>query len=456
VHRPWHSPSAWAAAAGLLLALFSVALVWLSVLARQPGNGIIALVIGVPSAGVGVLVARRQPGNPLGWIFLAVAACLILSSVGGDYAVLVYRSGRHLPLGETALALYELWTPGLLLLGVIVLLFPSGRTESRFWQWVLRTYLAIYAVYVIADAVATIGALAAHPLHVDSSGGLTATDNPSGWFGVVQSSTIIPAVALWVGAIVRQALSWHGSSGDRRQQLKWLALGAAAAVLGLGLAAAGFGLGWFAPAALPVAIGVGILKYRLYDIDRIISRTLAYAIVTGLLVGVYAGLVLLATQVFRLHSTVAVAASTLAAAALFNPVRRRVQRAVDRRFNRARYDADQTVAAFAARLKGAVDLDSVRDDLAGVVHQTLEPAHVSVWLSPPDRGWLPPLPPPTGRLCLSKGPDQLPERQHRAIGRLSSISQSCPLGSGRPRSTGLMARAVLQAEPAVDILHDSP
>jgi hypothetical protein len=133
--------------------------------------------------------------------------------------------------------------------------------------------------------------------------------------------------------------------------------------------------------ALPVSIGVAILKYRLYDIDRIISRTLAYAIVSGLLVGVYAGLVLLATRVMSLHSTVAVAAATLAAAALFNPLRRRVQRAVDRRFNRARYDADLTVAAFAARLKDAVDLDAVREDLAGAVQKALEPAHISVWMN---------------------------------------------------------------------------
>jgi hypothetical protein len=136
-----------------------------------------------------------------------------------------------------------------------------------------------------------------------------------------------------------------------------------------------------AVAALPVSIGVGILKYRLYEIDRIISRTLAYALVTGLLIGVYAGLVLLATDVLALASPVAVAASTLVAAALFSPLRRRVQRVVDRRFNRARYDADKTVAAFAARLKDAVDLDTVRDDLSGVVHQALEPAHVSVWIS---------------------------------------------------------------------------
>ena len=128
-----------------------------------------------------------------------------------------------------------------------------------------------------------------------------------------------------------------------------------------------------------MGIGVGILKFRLYDIDRIISRTLAYAIITGLLAGIYAGLVLLATQVFRFSSPVAVAAATLAAAALFNPIRRRVQHAVDRRFNRARYDAEATVAAFAARLKDAVDLDAVRDDLASVVQTALEPAHVWVW-----------------------------------------------------------------------------
>jgi hypothetical protein len=131
-------------------------------------------------------------------------------------------------------------------------------------------------------------------------------------------------------------------------------------------------------------MGVAIFRYRLFEIDRLISRTLAYALVTGLLVGVYAGLVLLATHVVSINGPVAVAGSTLAAAALFNPLRRRVQRLVDRRFNRARYDADQTVAAFAVRLKDAVDLDSVRYDLVIAVQQALEPAHVSVWMQPPD------------------------------------------------------------------------
>jgi hypothetical protein len=133
--------------------------------------------------------------------------------------------------------------------------------------------------------------------------------------------------------------------------------------------------------AIAVGVGVAILKYRLYDIDRIISRTLAYTIVTALLAGLYAGLVLLATQVLDLTSQVAVAAATLAAAALFNPLRRRVQHRVDRRFNRAGYDADNTVAAFAVRLQDATDPDAVRSDLIGTVQHALEPARVSLWLA---------------------------------------------------------------------------
>jgi hypothetical protein len=195
--------------------------------------------------------------------------------------------------------------------------------------------------------------------------------------------------------IGRQVLSWRRSSSDRRQQLKWMVGGAAVTVvcafLAVSVGSSGAtlvdlvaGLAWFGFAALPAGIGVGILRYRLYDIDRILSRTLAYAIVTGLLIGMYAGLVLLATRGMSFSSPVAVAASTLAAAALFSPVRRRVQRVVDRRFNRTRYDADQTIAAFAAGLKDAVDLDAVRDGLAGVVQRSLEPAHVSVWISERD------------------------------------------------------------------------
>jgi hypothetical protein len=176
------------------------------------------------------------------------------------------------------------------------------------------------------------------------------------------------------------------SGTEQRLQLKWFLYASAIAAVVVFVAAQFTNdplLEWeIVFPLIPVAVGVAILKYRLYDIDRLISRTLAYAIVTGLLVGLYAGLVLLATQVLLITSPVAVAGATLAAAALFSPLRRRVQRVVDRRFNRVRYDADQTVAVFAARLRGAVDLDAVRADLLTAVNTAVEPAHISVWTGP--------------------------------------------------------------------------
>jgi len=388
------SPTTWIILLGGLAALSFAAMIPLMLMAHQVFNGLVALVIGVPCAVVGVLVARRQPRNPIGWLFLVIAACVFLSTDGPDYAFLSYRLGHHLPLSPVGLAVGQLWGPGLVLLFVVILLFPDGRLPSRFWRWALWAYGAVYAVLLAATAAATAAALAAHPIRVDSSGGLSAVDNAVGWYKAVQAPAGLMLAVLSLCFIGRQVLSWRRSSSDRRQQLKWLASGATftlvCAGLSLSLGSSDItllnlvaGLAWFGWAALPVSIGVAILRYRLYDIDRIISRTLAYAIVTGLLVGVYAGLVLLATQALpvSLSTPVAVACATLVAAALFNPVRRRVQRVVDRRFNRARYNADHTVAAFAARLQDAVDLDAVQDDLAGVVHQALEPAHVSLWIS---------------------------------------------------------------------------
>jgi len=205
-------------------------------------------------------------------------------------------------------------------------------------------------------------------------------------------------VAAGLAAVLSLAFRYRRAGTAERAQLKWLVyagvLVVAAILIGLGPVVWIMGpgnaannlqnaLSSGAVALVPVAIGVAVLRYRLYDIDRIISRTLAYAIVTGLLIGIYAGLVLLAEQVLGLHSAVAVAAATLIAAGLFNPVRRRVQHRVDRRFNRSGYDAETTVAAFAARLKDAVDLDTVRSDLASVVQTTLEPTQVRVWTRPP-------------------------------------------------------------------------
>jgi hypothetical protein len=342
-------------------------------------------------AGVGVLVAVHQPRNPVGWLFIFFSFSYMLGIDAQQYAVLYYFLGRsRLPFAAPALLLKQVATPAFFLLPLTILLFPDGRLASPRWRWVLGAYAAL-CVVVTADAFApAIAAVAAHDIHIDSSADVTDTSRLRGWL-VHPPTWLTLAVwllmgGIWLSFVARQLVSWRRSDGERRQQLKWLACGGAVA-LGIGVAASAavpgilgqvFGIALF---ALPVGIGVGILKYRLYDIDRIISRTLAYTIITGLLIGVYAGLVLLATHVLDVHSSVAVAASTLAAAALFNPLRRRVQRAVARRFNRARYDADQTVAAFAARLKDAVELDAVRTDLAGIVQRTLEPAHLSVWIS---------------------------------------------------------------------------
>jgi len=391
------SPRVWARALGALAVLSFAAAIPLSLLSHQLVSGVIAAVIGVPCAAVGMVVIRRQWGNPLGWLFLVIGICLFLSTVGADYAVLAYRLGHRLPFGPVGLALDEIWGPSLVLFAVAILLFPDGRLPSRFWRGALRVYGVWLAALLAATGAAMGGALAAHPVRVDNNGGLAALDYPAGWFNAVQGLLVFVLLGLSLAFIARQALSWRRAAGERRQQLKWLASGATVSIICLFLAASSSSSGngptlwgvlsslaWMGVAALPVSIGVAILKYRLYEIDRIISRTLGYAIMTGLLVGVYAGLVLLATQVLRVHTPVAVAAATLAAAALFSQLRRRVQHAVDRRFNRARYDADQTVAAFAARLKDAVDLDSVRDDLAGVAYRALEPAHVSVWISQRD------------------------------------------------------------------------
>ena len=330
--------------------------------------------------------------NPVGWLLIGVVLLVGLSTDAGYYASLRYRLGHPgLPLAPVAVLLTPLWAAAIALLPPVILLFPDGRLTSRLWRWMLWIYAGLVAFVLAVVCAPAIAAVAGQDIHVDSSGDVRSAGHLAGWLAhppqrlatVVLVSIMVIALSF---VVVHQVLSWRRATGERRQQLKWLAFGAAVTI-GLGLLAANFTSGIVSEilsagtAALPVSIGIGILKYRLYDIDRIISRTLAYAIVTGLLLGLYAGLVLLATRIPTVHAPVAVAASTLAAAALFNPLRRRVQRAVDRRFNRARYDADQTVAAFAARLKDAVDLGSIRDDLAQVVSRTLEPAHLSVWIS---------------------------------------------------------------------------
>jgi len=374
-----------------LAVLLTVALVPLSILARQPGYATQPVIIALPCAAVGIVVAGRRHRNPIGWLMLAVAGALLASTDAGLYALVVYRIGRSLPLGPVGLLLYLLWSPALALLMLVILLFPDGQLPSRRWRWPARVYCLLCGGYVVALTVATADAFAARRIRVDSFGGLNVVDYPVGWFAVAQDVIFGAVVTLGVCFAGRQVASWRRSPGDRRQQLGWLMSGAAVCLLCAGLSILPVGpsglwralsdalaLGF---AALPVSIGIGILKYRLYDIDRLISRTLSYAIVTGLLIGVYALLVTLTHSVLSIKSPIAVAASTLGAVALFSPVRRRVQRVVDRHFYREHYDAERTVAAFADRLKDAVDLDEVLADLTGIVQEALEPAHVCVWVA---------------------------------------------------------------------------
>ena len=346
-------------------------------------------------AGVGVVVAYNQPRNPVGWILIQFSLLVTLSVAAEGYAALYYRLGyRGLPLVAPAVVVAPTvaWL-GFALLPLAILLFPDGQLPRR-WRWVLWAYAGLNVYVLVASVAPAVAAVASHDVHVDSSGSLTDTSQLTGWLvhqpGWLTLAANLALGLFWLSFVGRQVLSWRYAAGERRQQLKWLAFGAAVS-LGLGVLASELTSGTLSAVlgtglvALPIGIGVGILKYRLYDIDRIVSRTVAYTMLTGLLVGVYAGLVLLATEVLTIKSPVAVAAATLTAAALFSPLRRRVQLLVDRRFNRARYDADKMVAAFAVRLHDAVDLDSIRDDLADVVQQALEPAHVSVWIRADER-----------------------------------------------------------------------
>jgi hypothetical protein len=348
----------------------------------------------IPIAGIGLVVALRQPGNRIGLLLLASGAVFALYDVAAGYAVLDYHfHGGKLPLGPGAVVIAsELWSAVFLMLPLVILMFPDGTLPPR-WRRVVGGYLAVCALIVAVLLAGGAWEVSHAPIVVTSKGQLVNNPGPPGVPEIVFLVLVIAVPVFWVSSVLRQVLNWRRATGERRAQLKWLMAGSAVTVVGLAgtalLQSSNPLLGAldniclaFGIFSLPVCIGFAILKYHLYDIDRIISRTLAYMLLTGVLVGVYAGLVLLATEVLSFHSSVAVAASTLAVAALFNPVRRRVQRMVDRRFNRARYDADRTVAAFASRLKDAVDLDSIRDDLAGAVHRTLEPAHISVWLSP--------------------------------------------------------------------------
>ena len=327
----------------------------------------------------GFVLASRRPRNPIGWLNLAAALTLGLRSFADQYEqrALVAAPGS-LPAGLWALWVSTwIWPISLAMLAFLFLLFPTGRLRSRRWR---PAAWFVGAVFALSTAALMAGATREWA-------------NPSASFSQLVSPPVLAAMVICFPAALVVSGSaivvrFARSAGEERLQLKWFAAAAVlvvatfiALILTNSDSVVVAILTNLALLCLNAAIAIAILKYRLYEIDRIISRTLAYTIVTGLLVGLYAGLVLLATRVLSFSSPVAVAASTLVAAALFSPLRRRVQRVVDRRFNRARYDADQMVTAFAARLKDSVDLDAVQADLASAVQRALEPAHVSMWMN---------------------------------------------------------------------------
>jgi hypothetical protein len=342
---------------------------------------------------VAAVIMARRPGNSIGWLCLLTGFWGSLTWAGLQYSgyVLVTRPGSLAGKGSgvaVAVASNNAYAPVLGLLILTVLVFPTGCLISPRWRPIAWLTVGAFAGSFTVGALSALNAPFQHyanPIAVTGGGAGAAV-----FIGAVVLSWLAGVVGAFVSAVVR----FRRSRREERAQLKWLAL--AASILPIGVVVHTFAES-FAPGALnlvetvfsiclagiPVAIGIAILRYRLYEIDRLISRTLAYLIITGLLVSVFVGMVVLATDVLPFSSPVAVAASTLTAAALFNPLREQVQHLVDRRFNRSRYDADTIVTSFATRLREAVDVDIIRRELLHAVGQAVEPAHASLWIRPP-------------------------------------------------------------------------
>jgi hypothetical protein len=394
----WPAVLAWALWALTMLGL--AVLPWLDRLLRQASrpdltpltSDAVALVLGVVSAAtVGAVLASRRPRHPVGWLLLTLGLSLAAAGAATGYANygLLARPGA-LPATAYA-ALYHgvsiLFVA--VCLGFVLLLTPTGSLPSTRWRWWARVAVAAPLLAVGSSALLPFDPpyqSVANPLAVAQLAGPLRVVNFVTW--LVTGLAIL--IAAW-SLVVR----FRRARGVERQQLRWLALaaGLTGAVLLALVAVAPTGnellLGWLSAvcvALLPLATGAAILRYRLYDLDRIISRTLAYGLLTVLLGLGYAGVVLGFGRLLGRDSSLVVAGATLAAAAVFQPARRRIQQVTDRRFNRRRYDAAQTIQAFSARLRQQVDLDTLTAELLAVVEETMQPTRVSIWLTPAARG----------------------------------------------------------------------
>jgi uncharacterized membrane protein YhdT len=349
-------------------------------------------------APVGALIASRHPANPVGWILCLFGLVISISHFSAQYAIYtLLAQPNSLPAGQAMAWIVSWLLPVIIGLSVSYIpLFPTGRLPSRRWRWLLWLTGAFVVVGVLLSAFSS-GAL---------MGVLGPIRNPLGIEGFSNlyyeavlytiSPVLLGAAALAVFVRLRRA------KGVERQQIKWFVYAAAASVIGTNLAylipgvidtplwfeRMGLALNIATIPAIPVAIGIAILRYRLYDIDIIINRTLVYGSLTALLALVYLGGVTATQTIFQVLSgqeeqpQLAIVISTLVIAALFMPLRRRIQGFIDRRFYRRKYDARQTLEAFSVKLRDETDLDALSEDLVGVVRETMQPAHVSLWLRP--------------------------------------------------------------------------
>ena len=342
---------------------------------------------------VGALIAARRPANPVGWLLCLWGVALSIGHFSAQYAIYaLLAQPRSLPAGE-AMAWIASWILPIII-GVQVfayLLFPTGRLPSRRWKW----FAWLIVVFVVAGLITSAFSFGANA-------GLGPIANPLGVKGFSRAyDVVLNMLPILYGAVALSLfVRMRRAAGVERQQIKWFAYAAAATIVGIVLAylipdiiatprwfdRAGFALNIAVMPAIPVSIGIAILRYRLYDIDVIINRTLVYGSLTATLVALYFGGIVVLQRIFVLltgeQSTLAVVASTLLIAALFNPLRHRIQGFIDRRFYRKKYDAKRTLEAFSAKLRDETDLDALGDDLVGVVAETMQPAHVSLWLRP--------------------------------------------------------------------------